>query len=281
MRPYILVYSLFTFMKICLLVAVSAKGGEPAAAHHLLAFPYEWFVKLWRNECLRMYLVNHLHPNDAAMAPASLVEAMLEHGDAMPFRKGSLILSAESIGQEVYLVRRGSVQVAVLSPNGRETILRDIGAGQCFGELAAIDGGPRSANVTALADGSLVWVRRERFLRILAEHADVSLWFLAQYSRQIRELTERIYELSSHNVASRLQNELLRMAHVSGVESGEFLIRRAPTHAELAARIGTNRESVTRELRHLADERLITQKGRYLTIHSVQALRARVATKGR
>lgn len=228
-----------------------------------------------------MYLVNHINPNDEALAPASLVNAMVEHGDAMAFKKGSLILSAEAASNEVYLVRRGSLQIAILSPNGRETILRDIGAGQCFGELAAIDGGPRSANVTALSDGSLVWVRRESFLKILADHPDISLWFLSQYSRQIRELTDRIYELSSHGVGARLQSELLRMAQMSGAESGEFLIRRAPTHAELAARIGTNRESVTRELRQLADDGLVTQKGRNFTLHSVQALRARVTAKGR
>ena len=228
-----------------------------------------------------MYLVDSINPNDEALAPASLVNAMVAHGDAMAFRKGSLILSAEAATSEVYLVRRGSLQVTIISPNGRETILRDIGAGQCFGELAAIDGRPRSANVTALSDGSLLWVRRGTFVKILADNPDISLWFMAQYSRQIRELTDRIYELASHGVGARLQSELLRMAQLTHSENGEFLIRRAPTHAELAARIGTNRESVTRELRQLAEEGLVTPKGRNFTIHSVQALRARVAAKAR
>ncbi len=227
----------------------------------------------------RMYLNQQAVPPDIILVPHALVDAMRARGEVLNFRKGNVILTANTDSQEVYLIQRGSLQVTMLAPNGRETIFRTIGAGQCFGELSAIDGSRRSANVTALSDGSALWMTKQAFLGVLRASGELSLWFLQQYTHQIRELTDRIYELSTYAVSTRLQCELLRLVMQGGVDTGTFVIRRGPTHAELAARIGTNRESVTREMGLLADAGILTQKGRSLTVHSVSALRALVADK--
>ena len=210
-------------------------------------------------------------------APAELASAMMANGVEVPFKKGQTLIASNADNQDVYWVRKGRVQVTLLSPTGRETILRNVEEGQCFGEMAAIDGSPRSANVIALSDGQALRISGPTFLDILRRSGDLSLWFMRHYTRQIRELTDRIYELSTFGVAARLHNEILRLVLQSGVEQGEYVLRRAPTHAELAARIGTNRESVTREMGVMADMGLLKQKGRSLTIFDVGALKAFVA----
>ena len=212
-------------------------------------------------------------------APAELAQAMADHGVEMPFQKGKLLISSNAHNQDVFWIKRGKVQVTLLSPAGRETILRTVNEGQCFGEMAAIDGARRSANVTALSDGIALCMNGETFLNVLRQSGDLSLWFMRLYTRQIRELTDRIYELSTYGVAARLHCEILRLVMQNGVESGPCILRRAPTHAELAARIGTNRESVTREMGLIADAGVLNQKGRTLTIYDVAKLRALVGDK--
>ena len=73
-------------------------------------------------------------------APAELAQAMADHGVEMPFQKGKLLISSNAHNQDVFWIKRGKVQVTLLSPAGRETILRTVNQGQCFGEMAAIDG---------------------------------------------------------------------------------------------------------------------------------------------
>ncbi len=219
-------------------------------------------------------------PNTLA-TPDDLAHAMLDYGVEITFKKGNLLISSNAQNQDVYWIKKGRVQVTVLSPAGRETILRTVDEGQCFGEMAAIDGARRSANVTALSDGLAMRMAGASFLDVLRQSSDLSLWFMRHYTQQIRELTDRIYELSTYGGATRLHCEILRLVMQNGVERGPCIIRRAPTHADLAARIGTNRESVTREMGLIADAGILTQKGRSLTIFDVGTLRALVAEKTR
>ena len=202
-------------------------------------------------------------------APADLARAMVEFGVEVPFKKGNVLISSKTDSRDVYWIKKGRVQVTVLSPAGRETILRSVDEGQCFGEMSAIDGARRSANVTALSDGLAVRVTASVFLDVLRQSSGLSLWFMRLYTQQIRDLTDRIFELSTYGVATRLHCEILRLVMQNGVERGPCIIRRAPTHADLAARIGTNRESVTREMGLIADAGVLMQKGRSLTIFDV------------
>ncbi len=97
---------------------------------------------------------------------------------------------------------------------------------------------------------------------------------VTQLAARVRSLSDKSVELASQPVAARLVGELLRLAeaHAAGADRAE--IARLPTHADLAARIGTHREAVTRELRLLAKEGLVVQTGRRLTVASRAGLAA-------
>jgi CRP/FNR family transcriptional regulator, cyclic AMP receptor protein len=206
------------------------------------------------------------------IVPPEVKQAFLARANTMNVRRGQILISEGLDSNGVYLILTGSVQVSLISPAGKETIIRDIGEDQIFGELAAIDGSGRSTNVTALTDTRVAVISGEAFVELATHEPAIALWLTRHLTTQIRYLTSRIYELSTMAVGSRLHCELMRLCLQHGVTNDQTTVARAPTHADLAGRIGTNRESVTRELGQLSDEGIIRQTGRTLEILSVARL---------
>jgi CRP-like cAMP-binding protein len=158
----------------------------------------------------------------------------------------------------------------MVSLNGREVILSDLVEGDFFGELAAIDERPRSATVVAQSECVLASIPGDAFRAAVTELPAGALWLQRRLTSQIRGLTEKVFELNALRVRSRLHCELLRMCQRA--PGPAVTIDPAPTHAELAARIGTHREAVTREISQLADAGLVGQQNRRLEIRDVPAL---------
>jgi CRP-like cAMP-binding protein len=138
----------------------------------------------------------------------------------------------------------------------------------------ALDGMARAATVMAAGDAVLRAMPRSDFCACLEASPKTAIWLAGNLCRQIRMLNNRLFELTTLNVGNRLQFELLRLGLVAGVTGNSALIDRAPTHSELANRIGTNRESVTRELRDLSRRRILSQQGRKLAILDIEQLSA-------
>ena len=208
--------------------------------------------------------------------PAGLRDSFLKLARPIRARKGQIIVSEGADNCEVYLVRVGRVRITMLSSGGREVILRDMGSDCLFGELAAIDRLPRSASVVALEPTQLAHMRGEDFLTFLGEVPQAGLWMARQMAARVRDLTDRTFALATLPVATRVQAELLRLAMTPGAifdSEDSVIIRPMPTHADMAARIGTHREAVSRELGLLAQEGLVQQSGRTLTIRSQARLK--------
>lgn len=193
----------------------------------------------------------------------------------MRVRKGHVLLAVGLPASDVYLVTEGLLCVSLVSAQGRETVLRSIGPGEIFGELAAIDGEPRSADVVASQNSSLMVIPGKTFNSLIEHQPVLGLWLSRYLAHQVRYLTNRIYELSTMAVGTRLQAELLRLADGPDQKGGAS-IGRIPTQSELAARIGTNRETVTREFSLLVRERLVVKEGRRIVIPSMTRLAERI-----
>jgi len=215
-----------------------------------------------------------------AILPPALNAALLARARRMPMRREQIIIADETQSTDVFLIIAGRVQISLLSSHGRETILREMGPGRIFGELAAIDGSPRSANVVAVENGVLAVLSGGEFRDFLSNVPEAGFWMAQQLAGRVRNLTEKVFELATMPVSNRLQSELARLAIVAGISADRSVIAQVPTHADLAARIGTHREAVTREIGLLTGDGIVTQKGRTMTINSVtrlQALRERTA----
>jgi CRP-like cAMP-binding protein len=182
------------------------------------------------------------------------------------------IIGHQEASTDVYFMVSGTVRVILFSSAGKEVAFRDIHAGECFGEYAAIDGAPRSANVIALTDVMIGSVSAETFRSILEEYPAVSMSLLAHLVSTVRSLSERIFEFSTLAVKNRIHSELLRLARENERDGNQARISPAPTHADIASRISTHREAVTRELNDLTKSGLLARDGRTLIITDMAEL---------
>lgn len=177
--------------------------------------------------------------------------------------KGRTIVGAATASDSVFFVDEGRMQALLYSPTGKEVSVRQIDEGGLFGELAALDGQPRAASVVALTDARLLEMGRNDFLACIETSPRAAVWLARRLAAEVRRLTERMFELSVLTVPARVHCELLRLAKLA---PADLVIEQAPTHAELANRIGSHREAVTREMRFLADRQILRAQRRQLAI---------------
>lgn len=204
--------------------------------------------------------------------PRELVSALRPHVTMLRARAGRTLVAPDSRSLDVYWVAVGRVQVALISVAGQEVILRDLGAGDMFGEMSPIDGQPRSATIVALDDCVLISVPGGVFRQAVFAIPAASEWLATLLVKRIRDLTTKVFELNALRVPSRLHCELLRLCGATVGEEGPVVIHPSPTHAALASRIGTHREAVTREIRFLVEHGIIRQDRRRLTVIDMPGL---------
>jgi len=196
--------------------------------------------------------------------------ALLAAAAKRHFPEGADVISADDPPGEMYLLIEGRARVCVYSEDGRDVSYRDLDAGDVFGEMAMLDGGPRSAFVTARTALTVGALSRADYDRLAATHPGVALAMNLHLTAQIRALTTRVLELSTLVVRHRLTRELARRAQ--RVDGDRAVLTDLPTHAELASRIGTHREAVTKELSRLVRKGLLARSGDSLLVPSLNAL---------
>jgi len=182
------------------------------------------------------------------------------------------IIDRQSDTQDVYFVVSGAVRVVIYSLSGREITLDDVPAGGHFGDLAAIDGEPRSASVMALEDTVIAALSRERFLQLLSENFKLTLRLLRSLTRIVRSSTERIMDLSTLAANNRVQADLLRLARNNMVGERRAEITPIPVHGDIASRVSTTRETVARVLSDLSRQGVVERLKDRLVIADVDLL---------
>lgn len=204
--------------------------------------------------------------------PDTLMPPLLARSRRFHARAGQILIAEGAASDDVFYILSGVVRVSVLSFGGSETIFRTMGPGELLGELAAIDGKERSASVVAVADSELASLSARDFRLFLSQVPDAGYWMARQLTHRVRDLSERLFEMATLPIIGRLAAELLRQP---GDAAGDrFTIRHVPTHADLASRIGTNRETVTKELRALVERGLIERGDHVLVIPSLSTVQA-------
>jgi len=186
------------------------------------------------------------------------------------YPRGALIVRQGDPGDALYVVRSGTVKVAIVGDDGREVILDTLGQGAHFGELALIDGRPRSAHVVAVDPAVLLVLRREDFRREVERQPRVAWALLEELSRRLRDADEKITGLVLLDVPGRVARLLLDRA--AGTPP---TIDRAPTHEMIAQMIGASRETVSRAMRELQDTGLIGVERRTVRVLDVEGLTRR------
>jgi len=188
------------------------------------------------------------------------------------FAHHETIIDRDSDSSDVYFVVTGKVRVVNYSYSGREVSYDDIDAGGFFGELAAIDGAPRSANVVALAPTTVAIVSPEAFGELLRGHPEFAMTIIERLVQIIRGSTDRIMTLSTRGAHGRIYAELLRTAldHANGGNTA--VIKPAPVHSDIASRVGTTRETVARTLSELSKRGILRREGKALHVLDIEQL---------
>ena len=200
--------------------------------------------------------------------------------DALEWRRcqaGQQVIARNAPDRDVYLVIAGKVHVVAFSASGKQITYREMGAGDHFGELAAIDGRARSADVIALEDSLLGIMSPVTFNGLLAKHEALRERMLRGLVAFVREMTDRVFELSTLGVRNRVHAELLRLARGAVVVGNVARICPAPRHGDIASRVSTYREQVTRELSMLVAQGIVAREGDCLVVLDMVLLENLVA----
>lgn len=196
-------------------------------------------------------------------------------GILMPRRilKGQAVFLQGDPGDEMYLLLEGRIRIACESLSGREITLDILKDGGFFGEMALLDGEPRSATAVAETPGQLLVLRRADFQSFLHRSPAASIALLAFLSRRLRAANDKIQDLALLTVRQRLAATLVTMALRDGESGPDGIALGGVSHKTLSGLLGTSRETVSRMCSELKDEGLIEQKGRRLIVRQVEGLR--------
>ena len=196
------------------------------------------------------------------------------------FGPEEILVDFDEPSTDVFFLLSGEVRVLMRTASGKEVILDEMGAGELFGELAAIDGVKRSANVTALTRGEVGVMPAGVFRELVYSSPEVADRLFKLLTARIRELNARLMEQTVLDLRHRLYAELLRLSipRAHGVDgTRERVVTPPPFHHILAARIGCRREQVTREFTLMAQEGLIERTRGALVLKRPDVLQTRVA----
>jgi CRP-like cAMP-binding protein len=192
---------------------------------------------------------------------------------------GQVVVDEDEPSTDIFFVASGAVRVQLRAASGREVLLNEFGAGEFFGELSAIDGAPRAANVTAIARSRLCIVPAQAFLDFIFANPAACHGLLKTLAAKLRLQTERTLEREALPVRLRLFSELLRLSRPRASAPGERVVSPPPPHHELAARIGARREVVSRELSEMTREGWLARDRRAIRILRVTEMQNLVSAE--
>jgi CRP-like cAMP-binding protein len=183
------------------------------------------------------------------------------------YRRGERIVTQGQPGDLLFVIVRGRVSVMILSPDGREVVLTNLGEGDHFGEMALLDDSPRSASVVASERSELAILARQVFFDLLRTNFSLTRALLSSFTRRIRQANSTIEGLAALDVKSRLARYFRELAKSRGRSAGGgWVVVVRPSQREIADTIGSSRETVSRTMSQMAQEDLIVAKGKVVYI---------------
>jgi CRP/FNR family transcriptional regulator/CRP/FNR family cyclic AMP-dependent transcriptional regulator len=192
------------------------------------------------------------------------------------FGKGMIIFHKGNPGQTLYIIEAGKVRIFILSESGQEISVNVYGPGDVFGELALLDGLPRSAGAVAVEKTVTLTLHRDDFLRHLEACPQMAKSIMEVLSTRVRYTTDYAESLSFLDVYGRVAAKLLELADRYGVQKEGIEIELRLTQAELASWVVASRESVNKVLGTFRDHGLIEVEGQRITILDRRGLERRI-----
>src|SRR6266446_10155131 len=206
--------------------------------------------------------------------PIQFSARLLANAKPQSLAERAVLFQAGDVANGCYRLEQGLLKVSIASPQGDERILTILGPGSIVGELAIIDGLPRSATVVAIRDCKLSFISREAFLGCLREYPEIYSDLVSTLVSRLREADEAMAAASFLTVKARVARALLELAEHLGreTESGQTVILHKIRQSDIAAMAGVARENVSRTLSELKRRGVISQSSSYYFINDEQKL---------
>ena len=191
------------------------------------------------------------------------------------YPKDTVVFFENEEGDFFFTILEGRIKVTILGDDGREVILSVLGPGDFFGEMALLDNEPRSATAIAVEESELLSLHRNDFQTVLNDNKSITSALIRVLSARLRRANHQISTLALLDVYGRVARVIVDMAREEGkrLRDGRIAFRRA-THQEIANRIGTTRETVTRMLKDLERQGLIHVEGKEMVVQPDEGLAA-------
>lgn len=186
-------------------------------------------------------------------------------------KAGETVIAQSDATTDVFFIGEGAVRANWFSAAGKEISFYDFHAGDLFGEFSAIDGEVRASSIVALEESRLGRMEAASFRELVRENADVAWHLIELLVAKARLMSDRVTAFGALAARQRLHQELVRLARLKVGDAKSALIE-MPTHQEIANRIASHREAVTRELNHLEELGILTARRGSVEIHDLGRL---------
>jgi CRP-like cAMP-binding protein len=207
------------------------------------------------------------------------LDRILAMGSERSYRRGQMIFQKGDTASSMMAVLKGSVRISTGSADGKEVTLNTIRTGEVFGEIALLDGRPRSADATAAEDSDLLVIERRHFMPFLLANQDLIVRMVAVLCQRLRQTSDALSDIVMLDLPGRLARLLLRLAeeHGSTTPAGiriEFKL----SQRDIGTRIASTRESVNKQLQVWRDAGWLSLDRGYITLCEPERLRGMCET---
>jgi len=192
-----------------------------------------------------------------------LLQEIAARGGIKNYPANAVLVNEGDTGDSLFIILSGRIKAYGSAANGREVIYSTQGPGEYFGELTLLDGGTRSASVMTLEPTRCAVVGGAQVRDFLAGHPDFALHLLRRLTRLARAATDNVKSLALMDVYGRVARLLLELAQD---EDGVLVVREKLTQQDIAERVGSSREMVSRIFKQLVEGEYLTLEGRRIVL---------------
>lgn len=190
------------------------------------------------------------------------------------FGPGEVIIQEGASDDKVYFILSGSVKVTCFSLKGKEIWHSELSAGRVFGEMAAITGQPRSASITASEQTRLSILSKAELFALIRQDPEIAIWLLEEMARRLATRTEKVNTFIAQSTAQRIHSMLLELAAPDASRKDKLVIQPKPNFSEVARRLNTDRENVSREISSLERQGVLKKTKSFIEILRKEYLEA-------
>jgi len=215
------------------------------------------------------------HPLFSGLS-AEMIERLSSHAVIKEVRRGTTIFTKGDAGNSLFAVCEGSVKMTSPSADGKDAVFNLINEGAIFGEIALLDGRPRTADAVAATDCQLMVIDRRDFLPLLRSQQELAIKIIDVLCERLRRTSEQVEDIMFLDLPGRLAKALLRLTDVASRKDRKLTM----TQGEIGEIIGMSRESTNKQLRDWQDRKWIKLERGGIFVLQPSALQT-IAERGR